>query len=267
MKKPLKILGTLIVAIVFLAACGNGGEEAGGDGTAEQINVSVGNSYFPFVYLDDEGEPAGYDVEVLKAVDEQLPQYEFVFNTYDFTSVLPSLDAGQSRIAGNQYKKTPEREANYLFGDESYYQDQYHIVTLADNEFAPETLSDLEGQTAYAITGSNLATMLEDYNANNEGQIDIVYGELNHDVIAQELRSGSVDAVVFSDLEYENLNKVNDGVFKISNEPFTTADTFFVFNQGDDELANDVDEAIRTLKENGTLEELNQSELIDKVRE
>jgi hypothetical protein len=32
----------------------------------------------------------GYDIEVMKAIDEQLPQYKFVFKTMDFSNLLTS---------------------------------------------------------------------------------------------------------------------------------------------------------------------------------
>lgn len=51
-----------------------------------------GNGYKPYCYIDENGQPAGYELEVLKAIDELLPQYEFEFEPTEFAMGFCSKD-------------------------------------------------------------------------------------------------------------------------------------------------------------------------------
>lgn len=60
-------------------------------GGAEAVIVATRTSYKPCWYLDEEGDLAGCEYEVLKAVDELLPQYEFKFKTSTFGNMPVEL--------------------------------------------------------------------------------------------------------------------------------------------------------------------------------
>ena len=44
-----------------------------------------GNSVSKHLFLDDKGNLTGYDVELVRAIDEKLPEYEFEFKTMEFS--------------------------------------------------------------------------------------------------------------------------------------------------------------------------------------
>ena len=74
-KKPTFIRWGLLTfaATAVLAACGSAeatDEETTANPDAETIIVGTGNAYQPFVYLDENEDLQGYDIEVLRAVDE-----------------------------------------------------------------------------------------------------------------------------------------------------------------------------------------------------
>ncbi|MDR0638447.1 MAG: transporter substrate-binding domain-containing protein, partial [Spirochaetaceae bacterium] len=58
-----------------------------------KVVVGTGNVFKGFCFLDEKGELAGYEIDVLKAVDEILPQYEFVLETAEFRAILVGLEA------------------------------------------------------------------------------------------------------------------------------------------------------------------------------
>lgn len=60
------------------------------------IIVGTGKIYAPFCYLDDNGKLVGYEIDVLNAVDELLPQYQFKYETFDFANILIALQAKKS---------------------------------------------------------------------------------------------------------------------------------------------------------------------------
>ena len=66
-------------------------------GGAETVIVATGTSYKPCCYLDEEGDLAGYEYEVLKAVDELLPQGEFKSKTSTFGN-MPVVLASRGSV-------------------------------------------------------------------------------------------------------------------------------------------------------------------------
>ena len=58
-----------------------GDDAASPDNNAEvrTITVAYSQGNAPCSYVDDNGELVGYEIDVLKLVDDMLPQYEFEF--------------------------------------------------------------------------------------------------------------------------------------------------------------------------------------------
>jgi len=64
-----------ILTAASLTACSSKSEDtlsSNKDADAETVVVGTGNAYEPYCYLDENGNLAGYEYEVLKAVDELL---------------------------------------------------------------------------------------------------------------------------------------------------------------------------------------------------
>lgn len=101
--KNKRFILTGITSVLLLAACGNAGaaedNQAAANPDAETIVVGTGNAYQPFVYLDENEELQGYDIEVLRAVDEKLDQYNFEYESMDFKNILTSLSADKVQLA------------------------------------------------------------------------------------------------------------------------------------------------------------------------
>lgn len=253
MKKQAMIFSLATAALLITAACSNGTKS---EDSGETIPVAVGNAYPPFTYLDDSGEPSGYDIEVLKKVDEKLPEYTFTYQPYEFKTILTAIDSGQARIASHQFTINEERQKRYLFGQNAYTIAEHFIVTKADSDFNPQSLADLAGKNVYVATGTNYAFLLDEYNAENDKQINVKYGEMNMDVITQEVLSGSADATLFSEFDIANINAQSDDAFKSSSEPVISSETYFIFSQNDADLQQDVDNAVKELQDEGVLDQI-----------
>lgn len=225
----------------------------------ETIIVGTGNGYEPYCYLDENGNLAGYEYEVLKAVDELLPQYEFEYQTSDFTNVLIALDAGKIDIAAHQYEYNEERATKYLFGEEPYTTFVTYIVVPKDNS-SVTSLDDLQGKTVYAGgKGSNTTYILENYNKEHaDNPINIVNAEsATSEEFIQSLLSGKWDAAVATKRDVEKHNTAyGEDVIKVVGEPIQSSSTYYIFAKGDEELKDAVEGAIRQLKESGRLSEI-----------
>lgn len=244
-----------ILGGITLAGCGK--KEALAGGGAEKVVVGTGNSYEPYCYLDDKGNLAGYEYEVLKAVDDLLPQYEFKYKTSDFANVLISLDAGKIDIGAHQYEWNKERDEKYLFGKEPYTT-YVTYLTVAGNRDDVKSLDDLKGKKVKSSSGSNSAYILENYNKehkDNPIRVDYVNNSTDEETITG-LLNGVWDATIMTARDVDKLNKSYEKgspSIKVTGDPVQTSSTYFVFAKDNTKLQEAVDGALKQLKENGTL--------------
>jgi len=244
-----------ILGGITLAGCGK--KEALAGGGAEKVVVGTGNSYEPYCYLDDKGNLAGYEYEVLKAVDDLLPQYEFEYKTSDFANVLISLDAGKIDIGAHQYEWNKERDEKYLFGKEPYTT-YVTYLTVAGNRDDVKSLDDLKGKKVKSSSGSNSAYILENYNKehkDNPIRVDYVNNSTDEETITG-LLNGVWDATIMTARDVDKLNKSYEKgspSIKVTGDPVQTSSTYFVFAKDNTKLQEAVDGALKQLKENGTL--------------
>lgn len=219
---------------------------------AQKIIIGTGNGFKPYCYLDEKGELQGYELEVLKAVDEILPQYEFEFQTYEFTNVLLSLGSGKIDIAAHQFEKNPEREAKYLFGSEPYTTFILRITVDKDRNDI-NSLEDLHGKKVKVSPGGNDAYTLEEYNKEHDNAIKLVYSSENQETTVQKITTGSYDAVINVTRIVEDLNKAYGEHLKTVGDPIANSSTYYIYRKEDTQIKEDVDGALKNLKESGQL--------------
>ncbi|MFE2774606.1 transporter substrate-binding domain-containing protein [Aerococcus urinaeequi] len=250
---------TGIASAFLLAACGSAeatDEEATANPDAETIIVGTGNAYQPFVYLDENEDLQGYDIEVLRAVDEKLDQYDFEYESMDFKNILTSLSADKVQLAAHNYAYNDERGAKYLYGEEAYNNYAHHIVADESTGQVYQSLDDLKGKKVFASPASEVANILETYNAENDDAIEIVYSEVNGELLVSGLQNGTADAAILTKFDVDKYNEQFDINLQASDEALKTAGIYYVFQQGDEELQTAVDGAIKELREEGTLSDL-----------
>lgn len=226
------------------------------------IIVGTGKIYAPFCYLDDNGKLVGYEIDVLNAVDELLPQYQFKYETFDFANILIALQAKKVDIGAHQFGKTPQREESYLFGEQAYRAAANKIVVLKTRNDITK-LEDLQGKTVNTNTGNLVTEFLEKYNTTlpEDKKIKLIITPSNVPVEEKiaKIKNGTYDAVFTHNpadiekwnAEYGNLLKAAGDLSKE-----TSVFTYHVYRKGDEELKNAVDAALKQLLEDGTLSKI-----------
>lgn len=253
---------TGIASALLLGACGNADaseddQESAANPDAETIVVGTGNAYQPFVYLDENGELDGYDVAVLKGVDEKLDKYNFEYESSDFKNILTSLQAGKVDLAAHQYQYNDERAEKYLFGEVGYNNITLHIISI-EGEGEYNSLDDLQGKNVIASPGANEAHVVEEYNSEHgkDEQINIVYNEGGSEIFISSLQNGTADAGILKEYDGNKYNEQFDANLAISEEPVSGSKANFLYRKGDEELQQAVDGAVQELIDEGTLAEL-----------
>lgn len=262
-RSKLVIFMVLMIYATVVAGCGKSKSDVktgGSEINVTKVIVGTGNAYEPYCYLDDNGSLAGYEYEVLKAVDELLPQYEFTYQTSDFANVLISLDADKIDIAAHQYEWNEERDYKYLFGKEAYTTYVTYITVASDRDDI-KSLDDLQGKTVKSSTGSNSTYILESFNKehpDNPIKIEYVNNATDEETVTG-LVNGVWDATITTKRDVKKLNETygdKEDALKVVGEPVQSSSTYFIFDKNNTELQEAVDEAVKELHASGKLSEI-----------
>ena len=213
------------------------------DGT---LTVGTSAEYAPFEYKDDNGDYQGFDLELIKAIGDKLGlDVEYVKN--DFDTLVPGVASGAKYdVSIAAITDTPEREKEVTFSD-SYYMDDQAIVTKVDNtDITADNYSEkLNNADATIIVQSG--STAESFAQENFPKAKIVpYKD------ATECFSAVVtNRSVASQLTAEQFNTCQT-IKQIS----TGEEYAIAINQGNTKLKDDINQAIKDLTDDGTVDAL-----------
>ena len=110
---------------------------------AAEIDVFGSDYSIPKAYVQN-GENKGILVDILKYIDEKLPNHQFTVKLAPWSRAYKSAVDGEGGIVG--ISRTAERKILFDYS-ESLYTDNVVIVVLAGKAFDYKGISDLNGKT------------------------------------------------------------------------------------------------------------------------
>ncbi|MFC4599537.1 transporter substrate-binding domain-containing protein [Cohnella hongkongensis] len=235
------------------------GDQTGAETSPEKatkIIVGTGTQFPKVCFIDENGKLTGFDVELVREIDNRLPQYEFEFQTQEFKSLLLSLETKKIDFVAHEMEKNPEREEKYLFNQEPYAHWRNKIVVAKDND-SVQSLDDLKGKKVLVGATSAQAQIIENYNKENGNAIKVVYSNGGANDTVDQIVTGRVDATLAADFALSLIDP--EGKLKATGPALSEADILFMFRKNDEEaqkLSDAIDGAIRELKADGTLGKL-----------
>jgi putative amino-acid transport system substrate-binding protein len=239
MKKLLMILSVLGIAGAISATA-----------SAETIRVGMSGGYFPFTFVEQD-ELKGFEVDFMNAVAKETGD-EVEFVTMSFSGLVGALESGRIDAIANQITITPEREAKFAF-TQPYVYDGAQVVVSEKNAGQINGVEDLKGKKVAVNVGSNFEQLLRELPYADE--IDIRTYESN---IEQDTALGRVDAFVMDRVSATQVIKEKGLPLALAGQPFSEIRNALPFRNDEAGIAlrDKVDQAITTLKENGTLAEI-----------
>lgn len=252
MKKVVLVI--IVLAVALLGACSsNTAQSKSTDKSGvKKIIVGTGTQFPNVCFIDENGKLTGYDVELVRAIDEKLEDYEFEFKTMDFTNLLLSLETNKIDVVAHQMEVNKERQEKFLFNKEPYNVFPLQIV-VNENNSTIQSIDDLAGKKIATTATSNAAIFIEKYNKEHNLGAEIVYSTTD---INNQLRTGRVDATISTPFAANFNNKYADAQQKVVGEPLLNSNVFFLLQKGNTELSNRIDEALIDLKEEGVVSAL-----------
>ncbi|MBP2001549.1 L-cystine transport system substrate-binding protein [Paenibacillus shirakamiensis] len=259
MKKVGVFWVTISMLMTMLSGCGAEKEAAAVDAktgsniAVRKIIVGTGTQFPNVCFLDDKGKLTGFDVELVRELDKRLPEYEFEFKTMEFSSLLLSLGTKKIDFIAHQMEKNPEREEKFLFTKEPYSIFLNKVVVPKRNTDI-NSIDDLKGKKVITSATSNEAYILQQYNKKNNSAIDIVYSSGASNDTTNQILNGRVAATISTSFALKFLP--NGDQLKTVGDALTHSDVLFVLRKDEQEVADKLDQAIKSVKDDGTLAKL-----------
>ncbi len=273
-----KIVSTALVLSItgILAACGNNASAGAGSSNASApaaqvspeadqsqrvIIAEISEVNNPFAFKNDDGEPDGYSADVFRAVAELLPQYQFELITVAPDAMEANLESGKVDIyaynGGNSAQLASDKLA---FGKEAYQVMVDTILVQAGDEHNYKTLDDFGGKVVYGHKGEPSTVAMEEYNAAHpENPIDIQF-ITDGATVVNDLVTGKCDGFVRIHTQAPVYSqRFGVELAQVDMEPLSVRDVIYTYRADEDQqLIDDIDGALRTLKENGKLDEIHE---------
>lgn len=257
MKK--KILAIILIAlmIVSLTACKKVSDKALiKSGT---LMVACEPEYPPMEFKNDKAELIGFDVEFAKALADELGlKVEYVESAWD--GIFLGLAADKYDVVISSVSRTQERlDGKDMTLSDAYINNGQFTVVLNGNT-SIESFAGLTGKKV----GVQLATTADDACEGFLATTPNAFSLTKYDSIQMAfmaLQSGAIDVVVVDELValYYCNNHPNTYLMsttKLTNEPVAIA-----IKYNNTELAGKINDAIKKLKDNGTLKTLSEKYL------
>ena len=276
--KTTAVIAGLLCLGLGLSACSNtdptpksSGEETSSS-KVTTIEVATATTAKPFAYVNENNEPTGYDIDVLKAIDKVLPEVTIDINPVPFASMFLGVDAGKYQVVATNIVKTPEREQKYDFSDESYFTTHNVIVYKKDRVGKVSSLKDLAGKTVPTFSsGNSIQKIVEGYNNDNpNAKINLIYGDFNTSDLLAMVENGQADATVsdaWNAKEYidQQAHDLSTVVIPESEQEGAANKAYLLY--GRDEKSQKakrlLDKGLKTIIEDGTLSQISKDDFGD----
>ncbi|WP_225086155.1 transporter substrate-binding domain-containing protein [Pectobacterium colocasium] len=231
----------------------------------KSITIATSADPRPFTYFDKDNQLTGYDIDVAKAIFNNLPQYKVSFVTTEFTSILAGLDADRFQLGANNFAENPERKEKYLFS-QPIFENQFVIATPEKNNTI-KTFNDLLGKSTEVNPGVNFTTALEKFNQQHkDNPVKLQYTEADLLIPLQNLENGKTDFVLIDKSMLEQY--VQEHHLKLNIIPLSKEDSqrigspysYFLIAKGKagEQLLNDINDQIKKLSADGTLSKISE---------
>ncbi|AXB81405.1 transporter substrate-binding domain-containing protein [Megasphaera hexanoica] len=257
------------VVAAGLAGCSKKDSAAAGDGGKKKVvNVAYTNYYVPYDFVNDKGEADGFEVAVMKEVAKKLPQYEWKFTPTSDDDLLIGVESGKYTIGTKGIWKTAAREKKYLFTDNYIGASVIGLVIRKDEA---DKVKDMDSFAQYSgklvpIAPQDARYMVIDtYNKEHPDKpIDLKSSEAFQIADAYSwVMEGRYDAYLEVELSYKNNIVKDDAPYHQFNDQLTYIrykgiPTYPLINKKETKLKDEVDQAIKELRDEGKIAELEQ---------
>ncbi|MCK4939460.1 MAG: transporter substrate-binding domain-containing protein [Rhodospirillaceae bacterium] len=215
---------------------------------AEKVRIGTEGAYPPFNQIDASGRVAGFDVDIAKALCQQM-KVECVFVINDWDTIITGLQQNKYDAIVASMSITAERKKAVDFTDR-YYSNTLSVVTKAGSS---TNIGNLSGKNVGAQRATISAQYLED---SVPGAKVKLYDTQENAWL--DLAAGRVDAIVADTLPSADWIGSDAGKgFAISGDAIDIGDKIGIAIRKGDGLKGKLNKAIAAIRKNGRYKAIN----------
>jgi polar amino acid transport system substrate-binding protein len=240
MEKQMK---KIIIAAAAILALGSATQ------AQETVRIATEGAYAPWNFLNDAGEPAGFEIDLGNAICEQAAlTCEFIINDWD--SIIPNLLAGNYDVIMAGMSITDERLETIDFSDNYFPPDPSKFVAAAGESI---DITNLEGKRVGVQGGTIQAAYAEENLASNNTVVS--FGTA--DQAMADLAAGNLDTILADGAYLEPVVSASGGALEFVGEDVMIGNGVGAGLRKDEaDLKAKFDDALTALKADGTVDKL-----------
>lgn len=210
------------------------------------IHFATSAEYPPFEY-NERGEIKGFDIDLARLIAKQLGK-EAIFDSMQFSSILPALNASQVDVAISTLTITEPRKKNFDFSEPYYFES---LAVVFDEQKPINNAQQLRGKKIAVQLGSTMEIWLK----KNVPNANILVIDNNNQAIAA-LKARHVDVVLLDGAQGAVFSQKNPGLsFRIISQ---SNDGYGLALKKNSVLTYEINKALHALEQNGELAKLKQ---------
>ncbi len=208
----------------------------------------------PISYFDDDGNPTGFETELLREIARRANlEIEDEFSP-SFSIALDALREKDADIVISSVSITEERKEVYEFSTPYFIA---HPVTIVTKDDSITSAADLADKTVAVLTDSTHEQIIKDIKGENADDGSVVAYDTTF-LAVKAVARGEVDAAIGDDayiLSFSERYK-DYGLLSVIDESYGDDRYGIALKKGETELKEKIDEAIRSMVEDGTYDSL-----------
>ena len=219
---------------------------------AEKSYVNgIDANYPPFGYMDEKGQPAGFDVESMNWIAKKMG-FKIEHKPIAWDGIIPALLAKQIDMIASGMSITPDRQKQVNFST-PYWNVARVFITKKDSSFTPADFASKKVKVG-AQRGTNESKEFKKEVEAKKYDVEVILYESSplivEDILNGRIQAGLMDSAPANDAINKGKAVKTVGTFG------ETSNFGIAMRKGDEELAKLVEEGYKLLKADPYWEEL-----------
>ena len=245
-------LTTTLLAAAATLALSLGAAQA--EGT--KIKIGTEGAYPPFNVLQADGSLTGFDIDIAKALCEEMGA-ECTFVTQDWDGIIPALLAGKFDAIIASMSITEERRQIVDFTSK-YYNTPPAIAVPKDSDITEATDAGLAGRTIGAQSATTHSNYAEQKLSSADLRLYPTPDEYKLDIISGRIEAVIDDVVVLSKWLASEDGACCKILDTLTPDPLINGEGIGIaVRKGEDDLREAFNAAIKAIRANGVYQEIN----------
>lgn len=250
----------VITAAALLGGCGSDNKkDTAAAGGKTVVKTVISGTEAPLSWVDEKGEKHGYEYDVLQEVNKRLKNYQL-----DIQAVPPEtqdvmMESGDAKVATGGYFKNAQREQNFLLPESPIGASSLMVYVLKGNENKYNNFEDVVKANLKLVPltpNGGAYRIVDEWNKKHGNLIKEIPVQSGVSVAerVKGLKEGQYDALIIpNNLGVEDLAAKQGVELATIKEPIKVNATYVLVNKKEDKLAGEINDALKSLRDDGTL--------------